>query len=512
MSRNGTTLSVIDKAPEVRTTAGLVRGSTEDGLAVFRGIPFAQPPVGELRFAAPQPVKAWDGIRETVSFGPPPPQSLMFGPPSSTVTGDDWLTVNVWSPQSGAGGALPVMVWIYGGAYQLGHAGDPAYDGARLAGEGGVVLVTFNYRVGVDGFGLLQGAPANRGLLDQVAALEWVRANIAAFGGDPAQVTVFGQSAGAGSVAALLAMPRAAGLFHRAIAQSAPGTFFSVPLAEDIMAAIAAQVGRKPTVEDLGGVSMAEIVGAGDAVGAAMLPHAQRWGAVAHTAIPFSPVVDGDVLPRTPFEALAAGAGREVKLIAGHNRDEYRLFLATDGRLGTITDEQAATALRILAPDADGAKGYLQAYPNASAERLYELVHSDWLFRMPSHRLAQAQAAGGGRAYAYELIWPAPGMDGALGACHSLDVPLVFGNSRHGLLDLLLGAEPPADTELVSRHFRTAWAAFARSGDPGWPAYDTQQRLVALFDTEVRITPYPEEASRRLWAAHAFAPLPLQDA
>jgi hypothetical protein len=152
---------------------------------------------------------------------------------------------------------------------------------------------------------------------------------------------------------------------------------------------------------------------------------------------------DGDVLPRTPFEALAAGAGREVELIAGHNLDEYRLFLATDGRLGNITDQEAATALRILAPDADGAKGDRQAYPDASTERLYELVNSDWLFRMPSHRLTEAQVAGGGRAYAYELIWPAPGMDGVLGACHSLDVPLVFGNSRRGLLDLLLGAEPP---------------------------------------------------------------------
>jgi para-nitrobenzyl esterase len=501
--------TMTETAPEIRTTAGLVRGRTEDGLAVFRGIPFAQPPVGELRFAAPRPVKAWDGVRETVSFGPPPPLSLLAGPPSGRATGDDWLTVNVWSPQPETGAALPVMVWIYGGAFQFGHAGDPAYNGARLAGEAGVVLVTLNYRAGVDGFGLLQGTPANRGLLDQVAALEWVRENIAAFGGDPGQVTVFGQSAGGGSVASLLAMPRAAGLFRRAIAQSASGTFFSAPLAGDIMAEIAARVGRKPTAEDLRGLSTAEIVGASDAVSAAMLPHAGRWGAVAHTAIPFSPVVDGDVLPRTPFEALAAGAGREIDLIAGHNRDECRLFVATEGRLGKITNEEAATALRILAPDADR---YRRAYPDATAESLYELVNSDWLFRMPSHRLAQAQVTGGGRAYAYELTWPAPGLDGVLGACHSLDVPLVFGNSRGGLLDVLLGADPPAETEVVSRQFRTAWAAFARSGDPGWPAYNREQRMVALFDSSFSVTPYPEKTSLGLWADHAFAPLPLLDA
>jgi para-nitrobenzyl esterase len=499
-----------ESAPDVRTTAGLVRGRTEDGIAAFRGIPFAQPPVRELRFAAPQPVPAWHKVREALSFGPPPPQSLLFGPPSSAVTGEDWLTVNVWSPRPEAGAALPVMVWIYGGAFQVGHAGDPAYDGARLAGEGGVVLVTFNHRVGVDGFGLVQGAPANRGLLDQVAALEWVRANIAAFGGDPAQVTLFGQSAGAGSVAALLAMPRAVGLFRRAIAQSASGTYFSAPLAGDIMAEIATQIGRKPTVEDLSGVSTAQIVGAGDSVAAGMLPYADRWGTVAHTAIPFAPVIDGDVLPRTPFEALAAGAGRDIELIAGHTREEYRLFLAGAGRLGTITDDEAATALRVLAPDSAGVEGYRQAYPSASAERLYEMVHSDWLFRMPSHRLAEAQVAGGGRAYAYELIWPAPGTDGVLGACHSLDVPLVFGNSHQsGRFDMWLGPEPPVDTELVSRHFRTAWAAFAHRGDPGWPPYDTRRRMVALFDTLFRATPYPEEASRRLWADHAFGPLPL---
>jgi para-nitrobenzyl esterase len=495
---------MIDRGPEVvRTSTGLVRGNTENGLAVFRGIPFARPPVGELRFAAPQPAEAWDGVRDAVSFGPPPPESLIFGPSSNPVTGDDWLTVNVWSPQPGTGAALPVMVWIQGGGYQFGQSGDPAYDGARLAGEGGVVLVTFNHRIGVDGFGQLEGAPANRGLLDQVAALEWVRANIAVFGGDPAQVTVFGQSAGAGSIAALLAMPRAAGLFRRVIAQSAPGTYFSASLAGDIMTAIAARLGIKPTVDDLRRVSTAEIVAAGDAMNAAMAPHVGRWGVAASTGVLFSPVVDGDFLPRTPFEALAAGAGRDVDLIAGHTRDEYRLLLAADGRLGNLTDEDAATALRMLAPD-----GYRQAYPNASAERLYELVHSDWLFRMPSHRLAEAQVAGGGRAYAYELAWP----DAGLGACHGLDVPLVFGATHGDLLGFLLDAEPLAAAEQVSRHFRTAWTAFAHSSDPGWSAYDATQRLVAVFGTELTVTPYPEERSRRLWAGHAFAALPLLDA
>ena len=200
--------------PHVRLDSGSVRGRTEDGLAVFRGMPFARPPVGELRLAAPMPVDPWEGVRETVAFGPPPPQSRVMGAPAAQDTDGDWLTVNVWSPDLGAA-RLPVMVWIHGGGYVYGWSGDPLFDGATLARDG-VVVVTFNYRLGAEGFGHFPGAPANRGLLDQVAALRWVQDNIAAFGGDPGRVTVFGESSGAGCIAALMAMPRAAGLFRRA--------------------------------------------------------------------------------------------------------------------------------------------------------------------------------------------------------------------------------------------------------------------------------------------------------
>lgn len=494
-------------AIEVRTAAGLVRGRMEEGLAVFRGIPFAEAPVGELRFAAPEPVRAWAGTREAVSFGPPPPQSQLPGRVPVTAGGDDWLTVNVWSPQPESGAALPVMVWIYGGAYRFGHAADPVYDGARLAREGGVVLVTFNHRVGVEGFGQIEGAPANRGLLDQVAALEWVRDNITGFGGDPGNVTVFGESAGAGAVAALLVMPRAAGLLRRAIAQSVPGTYFSAALASDIMAVIAGRAGCEPAAGELAGVPPAGLVAAADAVSAAMLSHASRWGPVAHTPTPFSPVVDGDILPQPPWQALADGAARDVDLITGHNQDEFRLFVAMSGKLGQVTDDEAAQALEVFAP---GPGAYREAFPGASAGQLFELVQSDWLFRMPSQRLAEAQAAGGGRAYLYELTWPAPGMRGALGACHGLDVPLVFGNLSSGeLARMLLGKEVPAAAAAVSGHFRSAWTAFAHHGDPGWQAYDSVSRQAALFSTTLSVAPYPEQTACRLWASHQFSALPL---
>jgi para-nitrobenzyl esterase len=496
---------------EVRTSAGTVRGRREGGLTVFRGIPFAAPPVGPNRFAAPAPVQPWDGVREAFTFGPTAPQELgsfrprgmaLPAPPDS----DDWLTVNVWTPDPDPAARRPVMVWIHGGAYKLGASSQAGYDARRIAEDGDLVVVSCNYRLGIEGFAAVAGAPANRALLDQVAALEWVRDNITAFGGDPGQVTVFGESAGAGSVAALMAMPVATGLFRRAIAQSVPGTFLSAELAADVASAIAAERGLRATVADLSTVAPHELVLAAEAASASAHRHADRWGVFAEQNDTLhAPVVDGEVLPTTPWQALAAGAGRDVPLITGHNREECRLFMGMFGRLGKITDEDAARTLRVHGPGLD----YRTAFPEATAEQLYERVRSDWLFRMPTLRLAQAQVTGGGQAYLYELTWPAPGLGGQFGACHGLDIPLLFGTTDADLGPLLLGPAPPAETHQLSTHFRTAWTAFATTGDPGWPAFDNEHRLTQLFDVSPTVTAYPEETSRQLWQDHDFAPLPL---
>ena len=495
--------------PEVRTTAGVLRGSLESGLAVFRGVPYAEPPVGALRFAAPRPVRGWSGVRAAVSYGPPPPQGGLFGMDElAQAAGDDWLSVNVWSPDPAPGAGLPVLVWIPGGGFAIGSSSLPEFDGGRLA-AGGVVVVTLNYRLGVEGFAQIDGAPANRGLLDQVAALQWVRDNIRAFGGDPDRVTVFGQSAGGGSVAALMAMPRAAGLFRRGVAQSVPGTFFSTELAADIAAAFATELGVRPTATDLSSVDPSRLPSAGYAVSAKIGQWKDRWGPITYRPIPFAPVVDGDVLPATPWQALANGAGRDVDLLVGHTRDEHRLFSLIDGVLGQVTEQQAETALSALAPGPDGVRRYREAFPSAGPEELYELVNADWLFRMPTLHLAQAHAAAGDRTHLYELTWPAPGMGGALGACHGLDIPLVFGNLSSGRPALLIGQTPSAEAEGLSAWIRAAWTAFAADGDPGWPAYDAEQRLVQILDTPPAVTAYPEEASRLLWEQHTFPALPL---
>jgi para-nitrobenzyl esterase len=461
---------------EAGTVAGRVRGTIEAGVAVFRGIPFAAPPVNDLRFAAPAPPRRWDSVREALAFGPPPPQAGVFGM-DRLVGGDDWLTLNVWSPDPSREAGLPVMVWIYGGAYTIGMSSLPEYDGARLARDG-VVVVSFNYRVGMEGFAHIEGAPVNRGLLDQVAALEWVRDTIRAFGGDPGRVTVFGQSAGGGSVAALLAMPRAAGLFRRAIAQSVPGTFFTPELARDIAGACAAEFGLKATAADLGTVDPELLPAAGDEVAANIGAHVERWGQAAHRSILFAPVVDGEILPTTPWQAQ-----HDVELLVGHTRDEQRLFTV----LQEVTEEQVATAVEVFAPG---------PYPAAEPTQLYEWILSDWLFRMPSLHLGERAGA-----HFYELTW-----SGVLGACHGLDVPLVFGNVTAGQPAALI--DDVGAAEAVSARMRAAWIAFATSGDPGWPTFDGG--LVQIFDTEPVVAPYPEVESRKIWQDYRFPPLGLR--
>ncbi|MFI6960901.1 carboxylesterase/lipase family protein [Streptomyces sp. NPDC050255] len=509
---------------EVRTERGRVlgrmepvggaRGGCRAAVAVFRGIPFAKPPLGALRFAAPEPPAAWDGSRPATRFGPPVPQYDRMNPPAAGQEAEggpepDCLSVNVWSPGLGATG-LPVMVWFHGGAYAFGHSGDPAYDGALLASEG-VVVVTFNYRVGMEGFGQIEGAPANRGLLDQLAALRWVRDNIAAFGGDPDRVTAFGESAGAGSIAALLASDAADGLFGRAITQSVPGSYFTPDLAADIADAVARLVGRAPTAEALRTVEPSALVRAAEEVHAERGRRAGRWGVVAHAETLFSPVVDGRLPARTPWDALAAGAARGVGLMAGCNHDEYRLFMAKRREFGRVSAERAAWAMTVFGAEAGGERACIAAFPGLGDEELYERVCSDWLCRVPTLRLLEAAAEAGGRAFGYELRWPAPVLGGLLGACHGLDVPLVLGTLDAPASVALLGPGPSEEAEALSRRMRTAWVRFAATGDPGWPAYDTDGRLTKVFDRRDSVEPDPLGASRVLWGKAGFGVLGLAD-
>ncbi|MFI9504149.1 carboxylesterase/lipase family protein [Nocardia sp. NPDC052566] len=483
--------------PEIRTGAGIVRGRWADGVAVFRGIPYAESPVGARRFAAPVAARPWDGIRDALEFGPPVPQTGCPTPAS-----DNWLTLNVWSPDLGAAG-LPVLVWIHGGAYLDGTSANPHHDGTTLA-RAGVVLVSMNYRTGFEGWAHIAGAPDNRGVLDQAAALRWVQDTIAAFGGDPGNVTVFGQSAGAGSVAALLSTPLAAGLFHRAIAQSVPGTYFATGLAAAISTTIAAELGARATVDELARIPPHALIGATSEIIRRMPGFVDSWGPMALTPTPFSPVVDGDALPHAPWQALAGGAARDIDVLVGHTRDEFRLFNPLFGR--EVTEEQLSAALDRLAPPSGS--GYRAVYTEATAGELYELVHADWLFRMPSLHLADAKHRGGGRVWNYELCW---GYRQDQGASHSLDLLLVFGTlTADEVRDHPL-AFPNAASEVdrVAHYMRSDWLNFATTGDPGWAPYDPNNRTTRIYGTEPVTAPYPEDRSRLIWHSHRFDTLDL---
>ena len=480
---------------EVQTSAGRVRGRWENGVAVFRGIPFAAAPVGAHRFAAPAPVTPWMGVREAFRFGPPPPQ------PGRATGGDEWLNLTVWTPDPGRVG-LPVLVWISGGGYLTCDSANPHLAGDALAAAG-TVVVSAHYRTGAEGFLHLNGAPDNRGLLDQLAALAWVQDNVGSFGGDPGNVTAFGQSAGAGSIAALLGMPAAAGSFRRVILQSLPGTYFTPTLAGDIATEICAELGSQATAKALAGVPPDDLVAASGVVKDRLPLRADRWGAVAYTPTPFSPVVDGDVLPTTPWAALAAGAGADVELLIGHSRDEYSLLAR---QLPAISDRDVDRLIEKLTPT-PGSRRYRRAFPTLRGDDLRKLALSDWLFRMPALHLAEAADQGGTPVWLYELRWGY----GAQGASHSLDTLLVFGTTD---IDGEVSAAGPAAltaARQLSTVMRAEHLAFAASGDPGWTRFRRPERSTRVYDLQPGVGGYPEEQSRSIWRRQTFAALDVHE-
>jgi para-nitrobenzyl esterase len=463
----------------VRTELGWIRGLDEGGVATFKGVPFAAAPTGPLRFQPPAPAKAWDGVRDCVEFGPAPPQSAPApGAPSAwrPEAGSDCLTVNVWTPDPGTTG-LPVMVWIYGGLWKHGSSSMPQYDAGTLA-RSGVVVVTFNYRVGFEGFGHLPGTADNRGLRDQIAALEWVRDNIAGFGGDPANVTVFGQSAGAASTALLTAAPAARGLFRRAIAQSIPSGIRTAAEAEAVTAAIAEAAGVPATRDAFAALPPEAILAVQDA----SLRDGDGFSA-------FAPVIDGDLVTGHPWTALHPGTGQDVDLICGFTHEEYR------GLGAPPPGVDLAIVAEAVGLEKEAAAAYRRASPDGGDEDLFTAMVSDALIRMPTTWVAEAHVRAGGRTWLYDLTWHGP----ALGAGHGIDIPLVFGNATTRPAVRFLGSPPPADFADLSERIRTAWTSFAATGDPGWPRFTPAHPVTRIWDTPPTDTPYPLESSRRIW-------------
>lgn len=481
--------------PVVATPSGALRGTARDGVGRFLGIPFAASPDGERRFAPPAPEPAWSGVRDAVGYGPAAPQSddvpreAMFDLPPHAWAEAGCLTLNVWAPLA-EGPARPVMVWIHGGAFVLGSGSDPSHDGERLARSHDVVVVTINYRLGALGFLAAEGVPANLGLRDQVAALEWVRGHIAAFGGDPANVTVFGQSAGAMSTVCLLAVPAARGLFHRAIVQSGSGEFALDP------GAAAAR-----SAEFLAGFGAPDTaLGALRTTPARQLIAAQaefeRELEARGVMAAFAPVVDGEWLPEQPLRAIAAGRGAPVPVLLGHARHEGRMFT----ELVPMPELPEAAVEAAFAEAFSDPVAALDAY--RASERwtgpndLFAALLGDELFGQPTERLADALAASGQPTWRYRFDWCSGAHGGRLGACHSLDIPFVFDLLDLPGLERFTGAHPPqALADLMSE----AWTAFARTGNAAWPQYDSDARHCLVIDEPTEVRADPGAARRALW-------------
>lgn len=496
----------------VRTRAGMVSGAVEGGAHVFRGVPFAAPPVGRNRFRAPQAVEPWRGVREAQNFGarplqPETPAAMQAMVPDPSVTGDDCLNLNIWTPAPD-GARRPVMVWIPGGAFEVGSGA--SYDGSRFARDG-VVCVTINYRVGASGFIFFAPGEANFGLLDQVAALAWVRDNIAAFGGDPDNVTVFGESAGAMTIGALLAMPAARGLFRRAILESGgPSTVMTAATGVKTARALAAKLGVQPTRETMAAVPLDRFLAAQTALKDDILadPDPERWGGeVVASLMPFHTVADGEVMPAAPIARIAAGASADVDVICGSNTDDWKLFVVANGLLG-VSDEIVSGPVAthgfksLAAYGLDPAKAlavYRATSPRASAADVLAAVETDWWCRMPAIRLAEARLNATGATYMYEFAWPSPVGGGLMGACHALEIPFVFDTLDKGAQQMvgpLLGEAPP---QALADAMHKAWVAFAATGDPGWPRYDAPRRATMRFDTASRVVDDPRAWERALW-------------
>ncbi|MGW7525985.1 carboxylesterase/lipase family protein [Streptomyces sp. NPDC054783] len=491
--------------PVLSTRHGAVRGTTgPDGIARFKNIPYAAAPVGPLRFTPPRPPAPWNGTRDADTYGPTAPKAPYAPPlnrliPEVDIPGEDFLNLNVWTPDPA--GRLPVMVWLHGGAFSNGSGSVPGYDGTAFARDG-VVLVTLNYRLGAHGFlhlGPEDPAPANLGLLDQIAALEWVRDNIASFGGDSGRVTVFGQSAGAMSIGALLAMPAAKGLFHRAVLQSGAAHHVLSPgSAARVGAGLAAVLGVPPTRADLAAVPLERLLAAQQRLRAEISarPDPALWGEAALNLMPFEPVVDHTTLPRPPIEAIADGTAADVDVLVGFTRDEFRLFTVPTGLSPLVTDDLLDSAAAAYGLPPQGVLAYRASFPDAAPGDLFAEIATDWFYRLPALRLAEAQEGQGARAFVYEFAWPSPALDGDLGACHAADLPFVFDNLADPGFAALLGDTPP---QHIADSMHAAWTAFATTGEPGWPAYREPGRAVRRFGATPALDHAPREHLRALW-------------
>ena len=492
----------------VETQYGKVQGYEHDPISIWKGIPFAQPPTGQRRFRAPQPPEPWSGVLEATKFSPMAPQLPGMGASMVGAMGaeravdhrpmsEDCLYLNIWSPKADQQ-KRPVMVYIHGGAFTIGSASDPWYDGTSFAANHNIVVVSLNYRLGILGFVSLKdlagadtGYTANCALLDQIAALRWVRDNISAFGGDPDQVTVMGESAGAMSIGSLLGMPAAQGLFQRAILQSgAAGDLTTRPQAAKVAQALLAKLDLEPS----------QLSALADVPLEALLKIQPEMGREFGGIRAYSPVIDGETLPQHPLARIAQGSAANVAILVGTNRDEWRLFALLSGG-PKVNEEQLKQIF------GDEAQHVLETYTEARADKSPELawidIMSDLVFRIPAIHLAEEQVRQGAPVWMYRFDWESPAFGGVLGAAHAMDIPFVWNTLNTAISRAFTGDSPSRQSLADQMH--ASCAAFIRNGNPAidslpsWPSYDLERRSTMIFSNAPHVVNDPQGQVRALW-------------
>jgi para-nitrobenzyl esterase len=511
--------------PVVETTFGKIRGSAANGVSGFKGVPYGASTAGTNRFMPPTKPAPWGGVRAAVDWAGHAPQgyagarrpevTALSGIPDKVPVSEDCLTLNLWTPGLDAA-RRPVMVWLHGGGFAYGSANTPRTEGANLARRGDVVVVTVNHRLNIFGFldlAALGGAPfarsGNAGVLDLVAALEWVRDNVENFGGDPRNVTIFGQSGGGGKVSTLLAMPAAKGLFHRAIVMSGAG----IRMAEQERAAkladaVLGEVGL--TAKQLGELQMLPV----ERLLAAIEPAQKKLAPVKFRLLdryPFGPVVEGHDLPHHPFDPAATDLSDDVPLMVGGTSDENAIFLAPDDAVWnrSLSDyELKARVAKVAGADSGAVLAlYRRMHPEMNPSELLIEITTDSNFWVRSVLLAERKAAKRkAPVYMYSFNWRTPVLDGKLMAPHAIDVPFVFDT----LDAVAITGHSPAAPPIAAAESAT-WAAFARTGVPDnpaiphWPAYTGTDRTTMMIDTKWTVVNDPEHEARLLWTTIALA-------
>ena len=507
-------------SPIVETTSGKIRGAMSDGVGSFKGIPYGGPTGGHNRFKPPRRPDPWAGVRDALMLAGHAPQAPssrkqrpelagLSGPRDTIPESEDCLTLNVWTGGID-GDRRPVMVWYHGGAFAFGSANTPRLDGTNLAARHDVVVVTVNQRLNILGHlhlaelgGSEYATSGNAGTLDMVAALQWVRDNIERFGGDPGNVTIFGQSGGGGKVSTLLAMPLARGLFHRAIVMSGAAIRLTQPeraakLAEAILQELGLARGQLDQLQSM----------AFDRLIAAIGPAQLRVGPPAQPLLDrydFGPVVDGSVVPGHPFDPAAPYASRDVPVLVGGVKDEMAIYLAPEEKVWerTLAEEDMRERVAKVAGDATDrvVDTYRRLYPNANpAERLIATL-TDSNFRIRSWILAERKAAQAhAPVWLYSFDWETPVFGGKLKAYHALDVPFVFET-----IDAVGATDRSGAAHELARRVASTWAAFARSGNPDnasiphWPNYAPAERATLILSRECRVDNDYGGTARTLW-------------